>query len=178
MRGLLPLLALLLGACGFRLLGDRPLPEGLQRVHIDVIAPYEVMEPAVETHLRTLLLRRGSDVVRRPGPGITEVRLSELETLRTILSIGADGKALEFSLTTRLKLELRRDGQVLIPPTPLEVERDFSFNAQQVLAKEAEEARLRRYLQTELAELILLRLEAVLSQPRPATAVPAAPAGG
>jgi LPS-assembly lipoprotein len=48
------------------------------------------------------------------------------------------------------------------------VSRDYFFNAQQVLAKEAEESRLRDYIQNDLAELILLRLEAVL----PATGKP------
>jgi LPS-assembly lipoprotein len=168
------LLALLLAGCGFRLVGDRALPEKLQRVHVDVIAPYRVMEPPIETALRALLLRRGSQVLDRPLAGVTEIRLSQLQTRREILSVGADGKALEFALITRVQMDVRRDGAVLVPATAIEVTRDFSFNAEQVLAKEAEEERLRRYLQTEIAELLLLRLEALLSA-TPAIVAPAAP---
>lgn len=175
MRRTLPLLlALLLTACGFRFVGDRPLPELLRRVHVDVIAPYRVMEPPIETHLRALLLRRGSKVLDRPVAGVTEIRLSQLETRREILSVGTDGKALEFALITRVQMDVRRDSAVLVPGLVIEVTRDFSFNAEQVLAKEAEEERLRRYLQTEIAELLLLRLEALLSA-SPAIVVPTAP---
>lgn len=171
------LLALLLAGCGFRLVGERPLPPALQRVHIDVIAPYQVSEPPVETQLRALLLRRGAKVLGRPSEDVTEIRLSGLETRREILSVGIDGKALEFALITQVQMDVRRGEAVLAPPVRLEVNRDFSFNAEQVLAKEAEEERLRRYLQTELAELLLLRLEALLRQP-PATVAPAAPGDG
>ena len=51
-----------------------------------------------------------------------------------------------------------------------------SFQPEQVLAKEAEEARLRAFIQTEMAELMLLRLEsqlgklAAVSTPAPASA--------
>lgn len=175
-RVLLPLLlAALLAGCGFRLVGARELPPLLERVHIDLIAPYRVSEPPLETSLRALLARRGSVVKDRRGEGITEIRLSNLTTVRETLSVGTDGKALEFALVTGVDYEVRRDGQVLVAPDHLEVVRDFSFNAQQVLAKEAEEERLRRYIQTEMAELILLRLEARLST---ASGAPIAPAGG
>lgn len=174
-RALPVVLVVLLGACGFRPVGDRPLPEPLQRVHVDVIAPYRVNEPPVETQLRALLLRRGAQVLARPRTGVTEIRLSQLQTRREILSVGPDGKALEFALITQVQMDVRRDDEILVPATQIEVTRDFSFNAEQVLAKEAEEERLRRYLQTEIAELLLLRLEALLSRV-PATGAPAAPA--
>ena len=72
---------------------------------------------------------------------------------------------------------VERDGAVLVPNDLLQISRDFSFNADQVLAKDAEEARLRAYIQTELAELILIRLEARLGRiivPSPGV-VPAVP---
>lgn len=163
---------LMLGGCGFHLVGQRPLPEALQRVHVDLIAPYRVNEPPVESHLRTLLLRRGAQVSQRVAPGVTAIRLTDLSTVREILSVGTDGKALEFSLVTQVRMSVHRDGDILMPATQIEVSRDFSFNAEQVLAKEVEEERLRRFIQTEIAELLLIRLEAQLSA---ATAVPSAP---
>lgn len=168
----LALLALLLSACGFRLMGDRPLPELLDVVFIDVEAPYRVREPPVETHLRALLQRRGASIRTRSGDGVTAVRIQELNTVREVLSVGPDGKALEFLLRTTVRYRVERDGTVLVPSDYLEISRDFSFNADQVLAKDAEEARLRAYIQTELAELILIRLEARLGGlPAPAPAV-------
>lgn len=170
-RALLLSLLLLVAGCGFRLAGSRPLPEPLRSVTIDVVAPYRVSEPPVESALRAILQRRGAQVSGTQEPGVTLIRLSELEEKREVLSIGIDGKALEYRLVTRVRYELQRDGQALAAPGTLIATRDYSFQPEQVLAKEAEEARLREFIQGELAELLMLRLEAQLSA---AAAAPAA----
>ena len=107
--------------------------------------------------------RRGADVTGSIGSAATVLRLTQLEETREVLSVGADGKALEFQLTTQVTYVLLRDGVPALPSYTQSVTRDYSFNAQQVLAKEAEEARLRRFIQDELAELVLLRLETLLA---------------
>lgn len=170
----------LVTACGFRLAGSRPLPAGLQSVYIETQLPYTVDEPPLEIALRSRLRRRGADVTGSAGAAETVLRLSQLQEAREVLSVGPDGKALEFKLTTRVTYLLLQDGKALVPPYTQTVTRDYSFNAQQVLAKEAEEARLRRFIQDELAELVLLRLETLLAnqsrtavgaaQPEPAPA--------
>lgn len=159
------ILVSLLAGCGFHLVGNRPLPEALSSVYIDVIAPYRVSEPPVETSLRNLLLRRGGKVHGRADEAIAVIRLSDLVESRSVLSLGPDGKALEFQLTSSVRYQMSRDGKPLLPPDILSVSRDYSFNAQQVLAKEAEEARLREFIQNELAELLMLRFETTLTQP-------------
>lgn len=161
-------LTLSLGACGFHLAGSRPLPEPLSRVHIEVVAPYRVSEPPLEKALRLRLTRRGAVVQPRPGEGATLLRLSELSETRQVLSVGADGKALEFLLVTRVRYELLGGDRVWLPAETLTVSRDYSFSADQILPKEAEEERLRRYLQDELAERLLLRLETALRAMPPA----------
>lgn len=177
MRAFLIVFTLMLAGCGFHLVGSRPLPEGLKSVYIDVIAPYRVSEPPLETALRGLLLRRGGQVQGKIEAGTTLIRLSDLNESRTVLSLGPDGKALEYQLTVSVNYQVSRGTQMLLPPDQLSLSRDYSFNAQQVLAKEAEEARLREFIQNQLAELLLLRLEAVLNQPVavPATSPDAAP---
>lgn len=167
MRRALPLAAALalgagLAGCGFHLAGTRPLPPPLATVHIDMVQPYRSSEPPLETALRGILQRRGARV-RGDAAGATVVRLSELREQRNVLSIGTDGKALEFQLLTSVRYEVLAEGQPLMPPDVLSVSREFSFNAQQVLAKEAEEARLREFIQNELAELLVLRIELVLA---------------
>jgi|GEM_PF-800076 len=163
---------LLLAGCGFRLAGDRPLPPALQRVYIDTVEPYAVSEPPVEQALRSRLRRRGADIVAQPEAGVSTLRLTNLDEQRSVLSIGPDGKAVEFELTTTVDFVLVRDGKILVPSDRLNASRDYSFNAEQILAKEAEETRLQRYLQDELADLLLLRLEASLSRlvPEPTSA--------
>lgn len=162
-RSLAAALALTLSACGFHLAGNRPLPEPLRSVYIETVAPYRVSEPPVETALSSRLTRRGGFVATKPEDAQSTLRLRDLDERRDVLSVGPDGKALEFLLTTTVRYELIGRDKVLIPSDTLSVSRDYSFNATQVLPKEAEEARLRDYIQDELAELILLRVEAQLS---------------
>lgn len=166
-RALVALLTLALSACGFHLAGTRPLPEPLRTVYIEVIVPYQVVQPPLETALRAGLQRRGAEVRGSGGPGTTVIRLSELEETREVLSIGRNGKALEFRLVTRVNYQVFRDSQALVEPGSLRMTRDYSFQPEQVLAKEAEEARLREFIQTEMAELMLLRLEAQLGHAAP-----------
>lgn len=167
--------ALLAGGCGFHWAGSRVLPAQLSWVYIDVVTPYKVEKPPLEAALRTRILRRGGVVSGSVGEARTVLRITELSESREVLSVDPFGKAVEYKLTTRLRYELFEDGQPLVPPDVLRVSRDYSFNAQQVLAKEAEEARLQAFMQDELAELLLLRLEAQVLNP-PA-AVPATEAG-
>lgn len=168
--------ALLLGACGFHAAGTRPLPDPLKRVRIDMVQPYRVSEPPVETSLRDRLTRRGAKVETKADDGVTLIRLSELRESREVLSVGPDGKALEYELILRLRYEVRTGQQVWIPPSLIEARRDYSFNAQQVLPKEQEAERLREHLEDELAELLLLRIEAATAHaaqvPSPTTAAP------
>jgi len=174
------LLATLLAGCGFHLAGSRPLPKPLQSTFIEVIAPYRVSEPPLEVSLRTLLQRRGGHVRSSADSAGTVILLSNLNESRLVLSIGTDGKVLEFQLVTSVTYQVNAGSKVLMPPDTLSLSRSYSFNAEQVLAKDAEEARLREYIQRELAELVLLRMEAVLgrgseSQDAGSSAAPASP---
>jgi LPS-assembly lipoprotein len=186
LRGLsLCLLVALLAACGFHAAGTRPLPEPLKRVRVDLVAPYRVSEPPVETSLRDRLVQRGAEVVKKDkgDDGVTVIRLSDLREAREVLSVGPDGKALEYELILRVRYEVRTGQHVWIPPSQMEARHDYSFNAQQVLPKEQEAERLREFLENELAEMLMLRIEATTARAAeepeaavPATAPDAAPA--
>jgi len=154
--------AVVLTGCGFHFAGDRPLPPLMARVSIDVVQPYAVSEPPVESSLRTRLQRRGAEVVEHAGSDVTLLRLTDLTETRETLSIGPDGKALEFLLTTRLTYAASHGDRSLIAPTQIQVSRDYSFDQEEVLAKEAEEERLRNVMQSDLADMLLLQLDARL----------------
>ena len=152
-----------LAGCGFHWAGSRPLPAALTSVYIDVVTPYRVSKPPIEQALSSRLLRRGGKVSGSLGGARTILRISELVETREVLSVDPFGKAVEFKLTTRVKYELVETGGDTVAPATMQVSRDYSFNAQQVLAKEAEEQRLQSFMQDELAELLLLRIEAQLA---------------
>ncbi len=169
------LLALLSAACGFHWAGTRPLPPALSVVYIDVVTPYRVSKPPLEQALGSRLQRRGARLSSTLGAARSILRVSELTETREVLSVDPFGKAVEYKLTTRARFQLVEGGTVRVAPDTIQVSRDYSFNAQQVLAKEAEELRLQTFMQDELAELLLLRIEAALAAPpaAPADALPA-----
>lgn len=181
---LILLLVSLLAACGFHFVGTGGLPPALKTVHVDMALGYQVSEPVVETALRSKLVRRGSRIVAKADRAATQIRLSELDERRETLSIGADGKALEYRLVIGVRYELLLDGKALLPAATLSVSRDYSFQLDQILQKELEEQQLREYIQNELAELVLLRITTGLTaqaevQPAqvvPTVTAPAAPA--
>lgn len=167
MRAALLLITALVSACGFQLAGNRSLPESLKNVYIDYQQRFRVTEPPLMPALRTRVTRRGGVVASKLNGSSAILRLSDLREAREVLSVGTTagvdvGKAVEYRLTVSVRYQLIGDDKVLVAPDVLTVSRDYSFNATQVLAKEAEEARLRDYIQNEMADLILLRLEARL----------------
>jgi len=67
----------------------------------------------------------------------------------------------EFQLTKRVTFALRdAGGRDWLPSAEIVVRRSFSFNESEVLAREAEEARLLREMQTDAVQQILRRLQA------------------
>jgi len=173
---LIAVLTLGLTACGFHLAGTRPLPEVLQRVYIDLSQPYKVSDQPLEVALRERLTQRGARVVAKAKQAETSLRLWDLVERRETLSIGPDGKALEYRLQISVNYEVLRGDKILLAPNSLSASRDYSFQPSSILAKESEEAQLREFIQGELAELLLLRLEVGLRDqtptPDPAKLVP------
>lgn len=167
----------LLAGCGFHLAGDRPLPKPLQSVYVELIDAYHVTAPPLQTALQQRITRSGGVVKSKADDAESVLRISDLSEGREVLSIGPDGRAIEYRLLTRVTYSLRsRSGAMLIEPESQTVSRDYSFSAQQILPKEGEEARLRGYIQDSLAELVLLRIESALSKTQPGLAKPADPA--
>lgn len=164
---LLLVAALAVSSCGFNPVGSRPLPDALKSVHVELVDAFRVSAPPVEEALKARIERSGGTLKSTPEDARSVLRLSNLREAQEVLSIGADGRAIEYRLVTQVTFEMRRviDGraEILIAPESQTVSREYSFSAQQILAKEAEEARLRRYIQEELAERVLLRLTARLA---------------
>ncbi|MDB5986443.1 MAG: hypothetical protein JWR16_1496 [Nevskia sp.] len=151
-----------LAGCGFHFAGQQPLADPLKSVYIQVIDPFHVTVPPLETALQARITRSGGVVKSRARDATSVLRLSNLQETQEVLSIGPDGKAIEYRLVSRATYELRSGTRELIPPQAQGLDRAYSFSATQILPKEAEEARLSRYVQDDLAEVILLRIQAQL----------------
>jgi len=143
----------MLGACGFQLRGSANLPFGTLHV-----------VGAGNTPLGQELRRslRASNVRLEEVSAQAEVTLQILSEIRDrlILSLGGQGRVREYTLRYRLAYQLTGKAGVITPPTEILLKRDISFNDNETLAKEAEEAMLYREMQTDAVQQLMRRLQA------------------
>jgi LPS-assembly lipoprotein len=171
------LLAVTLTGCGFYLKGDRPLPAEMSEVYLDYrAASYEAIQPRLEESLRTNLQRRGARVVSSAtAPG--RLTVYRLEEKTRVLSVGSDGNAIEYEIEATVEFDYSVDGRLRVPRETLTVLREYSYDETRVLAKEAERRQLQKEMQEELADLVLLRVDAQLANPQLSDPPIAEPAG-
>jgi LPS-assembly lipoprotein len=158
------LLAILtLSACGFRVRGSGPQP----------VLPFKTLFVSVaEASPLGVALRRNLDVMSNIEI-VTDRRLADaaLEVLsegkdKQVLSLNSQGRVREYTLLYRVNFRVvDKEGRQLLAPTDLVIRRIQSFNENQVLAKEAEEATLFREMQSDLVQQVLRRVSAIKPLP-------------
>jgi LPS-assembly lipoprotein len=147
--------ALALAACGFQLRGAATLPFGSLYVQAAPTSPFAVQ------FKRTVRVGGGTRIVERPeeAEAILQI-LSELQE-KQILSLGGTGRVREFELRYRVSFRLTdAKNREHIPATEIVLKRDFSFNDEQALSKEAEEALLYRDMRNDAVQQLVRRLQA------------------
>jgi LPS-assembly lipoprotein len=148
-------LAAALGACGFHLRGVQQLP-------FDTIALNFPPNSPLGTELaRNIRTGTSTQIVTDASKAGAVFELMGEMRDRQILTLNAQGRAIQYSLRDRLRFRLRdAQGREMIEPTDLQVQRDISFNDSQRLSKESEEVLLYRDMQTDLVQQLLRRIAA------------------
>jgi len=146
---------LCLAACGFKLRGTQQLPFATIALNFPPNSPLGTeLARNIRAGTNTQII---SDATK--ADAVFDL-LGELRD-RQVLTIDAQGRALEYTLRDRLRFRLRDSkGREVIEPTDLQVQRDISFNDSQRLSKESEEALLYRDMQTDLVQQLLRRIAA------------------
>jgi len=148
--------SLMLAACGFQLRGAQKLP--FETIFVNT-PPNSALGSALGRQIRAGTGTR--TVQQASGANAVLDILDEVRT-RDVLTLNAQGRAVEYKLIYRLKFRLHDgNGQEFIAPTELHAQRDISINDSQVLAKESEEALLYRDMQADLVQQMLRRIAAV-----------------
>lgn len=157
------LLCLIVSACGFKLRGTGAgaWPQHLQSLQLRF--DNGVGSDFKQSMRNTLMDRYGVKLIEHDAP---ELVISGVQTDRRVLSLSATGKASEYLLRFRVSFAVNsRDGKPLIEQQTVKLQRDFSFDNTNVLAKEIEEARLSEQMQIDAVRRILSRV-IVLSKKR------------
>jgi len=162
MKTLIALLcALLIAGCGFKLRGGANLPFESLYVQAPTGSQFALQ------FIRVVLAGDGTKIVKtQKEAAATLVLIQELRE-KTILSLSGGGRVREFQLRYRMSYRMIDKASVeTLPTTEIVLTRDFSFNDQDTLSKEAEEALLFRDMQNDAVQQLVRRLQVVkLTQP-------------
>lgn len=148
-------LIVLLSACGFHLRGAATLP--FETLYVE--APQGSL---FANQLRRVIGAGSSTkVVNTPSTADATLRLLTEAREKEILSLSAGGRVREYQLRYRIQYQVSgKDKTLIAPPSEIVLRRDFSFNDQDQLSKEAEEALLYRDMQTDAVQQLVRRLQA------------------
>ena len=80
---------------------------------------------------------------------------------KSVLSLSSGGRVSEYALTKRVSFSLRdKEGRDWIPAGEIVIRRSYTFNESEVLAREHEETRMLKEMQTDAVQQIMRRLQA------------------
>lgn len=158
----LPTLAFLLAAtvtlvagCGFQLRGTAPLP--FESLYVQA-APTSLFANQLKR-----MVRAGSStrVVEQPVQAAAILQILNEIQEKQILSLGGGGRVSEYQLRYRVGFRLTdAQNREHIPASEILLKRDFSFQDEQALSKEAEEALLLKDMRNDAVQQLLRRLQA------------------
>ena len=145
-----------LGACGFRLRGSADLPFDVIYIDAPPTSPFATqLRRAIGAGTRTR-------ITNNPAEADAILQLVGESREKEILALSAGGRAREFQLRYRITyMVFDREKKPLGPQGDILMRRDFSFNDQDQLSKESEEALLYRDMRIDAVQQIVRRLSVV-----------------
>jgi LPS-assembly lipoprotein len=145
---------LCLGACGFRLAGSEPLPAILARPYLSVKDPYTDFAREFELQLKS----SGALIqpIRQDSTATIEVT-KDLVEQRT-LAVSSSNIPTDYELIYTVTFAVRGADKELLAPLTISVTKDYSFQVNELLAKEHEADQLRSAMARDLVAIAMRRL--------------------
>jgi LPS-assembly lipoprotein len=147
--------ALFLGACGFHLRGEASYT-------FDTIYVNSTGAPTLAAELRRALAATGNArVVEDPKNAQVIVDFPVVSDDKEVLSISGGGSVREYLLIKRVQFRLHdADGNDWLPQAEIALRRSYTFSESEVLARNTQEQRLLREMQTDAVQQLVRRLQA------------------
>lgn len=157
-NSVIALLFMALLGCGFHLRGAADLSDNLKTMRIEGVS----MSRDFGLYLKRGLLSNNIAVVETGTVNSAVLKITENQFDRRVLSVGSNAKVSEFEIYLKVAfIVLDSAGNVLAEEQVIEAQRDFQFDANEVLGREAEEALLRDQLNKQLVQSMLRRLAVI-----------------
>ena len=145
----------LLTACGFHLRGQDTLELPFQTLYI---ASANLYTPFVG-ELKRAVQAAGAQVVDAPDAAQLTLHIVSEKMDKVILSLSGAGRVREYQLNFKISFRAEDQAQqMLIAPAEIVLQRTFSYDDEQVLAKEREEILLQENVRSDAVQQILRRL--------------------
>jgi len=149
--------AVLLSACGFRLVGHAPLPKQLEMTYVDA----QDRQTDFAQGLRKALLTAGAQVTDDGAKATAVVHLLQDVVTPRVLAVSSENLPREYEITYTVRFSVSSGTKDLLPPQEVSLSRDYSFDEHVLLAKNNEEAILRGALARDLVDVVMRRLRSL-----------------
>ena len=141
------------GGCGFHLRGDVSYAFSTLFINSPANVPFTA-------ELKRALAGSGIQLVDSAAAAQVIFDVSNVTDDKQVLSLSGGGRAREFLLTKRVTFALHdASGKDWLPAAEIVIRRSFTFSESEVLAREAEEAKLSREMQTDAVQQVVRRLQ-------------------
>ena len=147
-------LALVAAGCGFHLRGDVTYAFSSAYVNAPAASPLAI-------ELKRTLEGGGTKIAETATAAQVTLDVSGVADNKDVLSLSGGGRVREYALSKRVTVAVHdTEGHDWMPAAEIIVRRSYSFNESEVLAREAQEAKLLKEMQTDAVQQIVRRLQA------------------
>jgi LPS-assembly lipoprotein len=151
------ILSVALGGCGFRLAGSEHLPAVLAKPYLSVKDPYTDFSREFERELKS----SGADLQlgRQDATATIEVTKDFVE--QRTLAVSARNIPTDYELRYTVTFDIKGPDAEILAPQTITLSRDYSFEENELLAKEHEADILRAQMARDLATMAMRVLSRV-----------------
>ncbi|MBN1378974.1 MAG: hypothetical protein JXA04_07040 [Gammaproteobacteria bacterium] len=147
---------LLVSACGWHMRGTAKLPPAMALTYIDTAAKTSTLT----RYLNRALRAADVEVVGEMGDNVARLKVQS-SSGRRVLSIGPDGKALEYEIFATATFSVTTpDGLFELTAQEISLSRDLLFDSLDVLGASKEQDMLQQDMEKQVASLIIDRIAA------------------
>jgi LPS-assembly lipoprotein len=149
-------LAVALQACGFHLRGHVALPPAFDATYV------KSTDAALQNQIEEVLRVSGTRPAHSAAGATAILNITDVRYEPVVRTVDARGKVSGYLLTYTVSYgAVDAAGKTLLKDQRLELQRDYNFDPEQVLAKESEESFLRRDMEKDAAQQIVRQLGAI-----------------
>lgn len=155
---------MLVSACGFHLRGKGPqavVPQELATMSVRFSDSRAINTPLLKILRDAMRQQAKIQLVSASETQYPQLILSNEQTDSRVLTVSTTGRVKERMLEYRVSFRLVLDKKELLSSQDIHIQRDYSFDSLNVIAKEREEKYLLKQLRHRAAQQILRRLSGV-----------------